>query len=200
MFEYFQKGGPLMYALLVCSVVALGIFIERFFYLIKTKRKIEALAKEIESLDYSNIEVLRTKLDGYKKNILSTILAKVVDNYKLPPDILKESIQREANKEIPKLSKFLTALGVIYNIAPMLGLLGTVLGLTVTLQDLMSNPEQMLNGIFMALITTIAGLAIAIPTHIAHSYLTSKVNKIVLFLENKSSTFMEKLLFNTMKQ
>ena len=196
MLEYFDKGGPLMFVLLVCSIVAVAIFIERFIYLMKTKKKIDALSKKIESCDYSDLDSIAKKLDEHKDNILSKLMRKTIDNVRLPMGLIKEDVEREANKEVSKLDKNLSALGVIYNIAPMLGLLGTILGLTITLQDLVSDPEKLLTGIYMSLLTTIAGLIVAIPKHIGHSYLTSKVNRIVLNLEIASSTFMEEIKKN----
>lgn len=193
MLEYIRLGGPLMYVLIVCSIIALTIFIERLTYLIRTKKEIDKVAEEIDRIKPANLEAMYEKLKEYEDNILAKLLKKVLDEAYLSMDSIKESVQREANKEIPQLEKNLTALGVIYNIAPMLGLLGTVLGLSLTLQDLVSDPDKLLNGIYMSLITTITGLSIAIPTHIAHSYLTSKVNRIVLNLEIKSSNFMEEI-------
>ncbi len=193
MFEYFQLGGPIMYVLLICSIVAVGVFIERLIYLTKTKREIDSLTDELQQMDYTNVELIDAKLRENQDNMLSRILQTIIDRINQPVESVKESVVRKANSEIPKLEKNITALGVIYNIAPMLGLLGTVLGLTITLQDLVSDPERLLTGIYVSLITTIAGLIIAIPTHIAHSYLTSKVNKIILSLENKTSYFVEEL-------
>jgi biopolymer transport protein ExbB len=193
MFEYFQLGGPIMYVLLICSIVAVGVFIERLIYLTKTKREINSLSDELQQMDYTNIQLIEEKLRENPDNMLSRILQVIVDRINQPTESVKESVVRKANSEIPNLEKNITALGVIYNIAPMLGLLGTVLGLTITLQDLVSDPERLLTGIYVSLITTIAGLIIAIPTHIAHSYLTSKVNKLVLNLENKTSYFVEEL-------
>jgi biopolymer transport protein ExbB len=193
MFEYFQLGGPIMYVLLICSIVAVGVFIERLIYLTKTKRQINSLSDELQQMDYTNIQLIEEKLRENPDNMLSRILQVIADRINQPTESVKESVVRKANSEIPKLEKNITALGVIYNIAPMLGLLGTVLGLTITLQDLVSDPERLLTGIYVSLITTIAGLIIAIPTHIAHSYLTSKVNKLVLNLENKTSYFVEEL-------
>lgn len=197
MFVFFQRGGPVMYVLLICSIFALGIFVERFIYLKKQKKKITFLYNEINSFKFSDLDSIKMKLTEIKDNILSKLLIIIIDEKSLPVITIKEAVQREANKEIPHLEKYLSALAVIYNISPMLGLLGTVLGLSITLQDLVSKaaltPDNLLGGIYTSLITTIAGLVIAIPAHIAYSYLVSKVNNIVLDLEIKSSTFLEKI-------
>lgn len=194
MFEFIQLGGPLMYVLLICSVGAVAVFIERLTYLIKTKKKIKKLSKDLDTInDYSDLNKINEKLSRHKDNILTNLLKKIVNNVTLPIDSLKDITSSEANKQIPKLSRFMTVLSVIYSIAPMLGLLGTVIGLTVTLQDLVSDPEKLLNGIYMSLITTITGLIIAIPTHIAYSFLNSMINRVILDLETKSSIFMERV-------
>jgi biopolymer transport protein ExbB len=194
MLEFIELGGPLMYVLLICSVATVAVFVERLTYLIKTRKRIKKVSKELETItDYSNINEINEKLNKHKDNILTKLLRKIVDNVTLPIDSLKDVTSSEANKEVPKLSRFMTVLSVIYSIAPMLGLLGTVIGLTITLQDLVSDPDKLLNGIYMSLITTITGLIIAIPTHIAYSFLNSMINRIVLDLETKSSIFMERV-------
>ncbi len=200
MFEYFQLGGPIMYVLLVCSIVSLAVFIERCIYLSKVNEGIKSLSSELQSIDVDkDLITFKEKLKENQDNMLSSIVSSITERLNFPTDDIKESAIRTANNEIPKLDKHITTLGVIYNIAPMLGLLGTVLGLTITLQDLVSDPERLLSGIYVSLITTIAGLIVAIPTHIAHSYLKNKVRKTVLSLENESSFFMERLVLKEHK-
>lgn len=193
MLGFINDGGPLMYVLLLCSAVAIAIFFERLFYLAKMRKKMKILEDELNTIDIKDENKISELLEDKKDNILAKLYYKALQEKGNSIEWLRGEVEKEAMRETPKLEKNISALGVIYNIAPMLGLLGTVIGLSTTLQDLVSDPDKLLNGINIALITTITGLIIAIPVHIAHNYLNSRVNKIILDLETKSSNFIEKI-------
>jgi biopolymer transport protein ExbB len=117
-----------------------------------------------------------------------------------PKEEIKETIQDAGQHEIPRLEKNLSVLATIAHISPLLGLLGTVLGMIAAFQRIQAesgrvNAGDLAGGIWEALITTAAGLSVAIPTYVAYNYLVSRVNALVLDME-KSATEVVDLLMN----
>jgi biopolymer transport protein ExbB len=197
--NYFDIGGPIMWLLLICSIVSLTVFLERFIFLLKTTKGIKEVSKEINIKQYSDLLLIPDTMKKFKKNIYARLIDKIVQEGNNDIDDMKEFAIVEANKEIPQLEKYITMLGVIYTVAPMLGLLGTVLGLVDSIQSIVSisggnfEPTALLNGIYKALFTTIFGLIVAIPTHIGYTYLINKVNRIVNELELRTFSFITEL-------
>lgn len=201
MLEYLQLGGPVMYILLICSVIALTVFIERFVYLMKTSKRMKNLTNDINTAEKPmNINEVKEKIKSQKNNILATLLDSVIENPEYDEEEMRNLVTEEANKEIPKLERYISIMGIIYTIAPMLGLLGTIIGLIISIQGFADTTASgnfdiasLLDGIYTALLTTVAGLIIAIPTHIGHTYLIKRVNAIVLSLEVSAFGFIRKI-------
>ncbi len=201
MLNYLQLGGPVMFILLGLSVIALTIFIERVVYLTKTSKRMKNLTSIIETEGkVVNITEIKEKLKNQKNNILATLMEKIVEYPEYDEEEMRNLVTEEANKEIPKLERYISVMGVIYTIAPMLGLLGTIIGLIISIQGFADTTASgsfdiatLLDGIYTALLTTVAGLIIAIPTHIGHTYLIKKVNAIVLNLEVNAFGFIRKI-------
>lgn len=195
MWEWMQKGGPLMYPILLCSILGVAIIIERLvtFYRAKidTKKFIENIS---ESLKRNKVVEALEKCSATPGPIAAILKAGIMKHDR-PKHEIKEAIMEEASFEVPKLEKHLSILATIAHISPLLGLLGTVTGMVRTFQVIQQkasslapiNPSDLAGGIWEALITTVAGLAVAIPMFVAYNYLISIVDSFVLDME-KSAT------------
>jgi biopolymer transport protein ExbB len=190
MLEIFQKGGPLMYPILLCSVLALAIFFERVWTLFRLSRGTIAMVREVESLVRKNrIEeaVIVCQRTGTP---LARILVSALRSAGRPREQIKTIVEEVGGREAAPLERYLGLLGTIATISPLLGLLGTVLGMieafTVIAVQGGGTPATLGGGISKALITTAAGLTVAIPTILLHKYLTSRVDRMVLEMEEYS--------------
>ena len=201
MWEFIIKGGPIMGLIILCSIMAFAVFLERLWYLrnakIDTRKFMEEISdkvkksKVMEALDMCNMT---------KGPIARILKAGIMKYDKDRPDI-KEAIEDAGIHEVPLLEKNLGILATIAHIAPLLGLLGTVVGMLKAFQVIevkaMSmvpvNPGDLAGGIWEALITTVAGLSVAIPTYVVYNYLVSVVDNFVLDME-KSATDLVNVL------
>lgn len=199
MYELILKGGPLMYPLLLCSVLALTFFLERLYRLhiihIDTDKFIAGI-KNILNKD-KIIEAISV-CEETKGPVASVVKAGIVKHEKSKSSI-KESIENTALHEIPRLEKNLNILATIAHIAPLIGLLGTVTGMIKAFMKIqeaagLATPADLAQGIWEALITTAAGLMIAIPTYVAYNYLVSKVNNIIQDMETSSTEIINILV------
>ncbi|MBN1411640.1 MAG: MotA/TolQ/ExbB proton channel family protein [Spirochaetales bacterium] len=191
MLEILFKGGIIMPFIILCSVIATVIIVERLLYFRKIKVDEDKMISRLKA----------TLLKGHFDEALSicetnpspiTNLMKVGIEYRqYDTRTIKEMVQDAANMEVPKLERFLSALGTCANLAPLLGLLGTVLGNIQSFGVLGANlgavgdPTTLARGIAEALITTAAGIIVAIPAIIFYNHLVSKVNHIIIRLENR---------------
>ncbi len=191
----FQKGGIIIYLILVCSIIALTIFIERLWALhlsrINTQKFMYNISATLrrnrikEAIDMCN----RTR--GPVANILK---AGILKHDRSKPEI-RQAIEDAGVHEVPELEKNISVLATIAHITPLLGLLGTVLGMVRAFQAIEEravlsypvNPGDLAGGIWEALITTVAGLSVAIPTFVAYNFLVSRVENIVLDMERSST-------------
>lgn len=190
MLELFQKGGPLMYPILLCSVLALAIFLERLWTLFRLRRGTILLVREVESL------VVKNKIDEAlivcqrAATPLARILIAALRSAGRPREQIKTVVEEVGSREAAPLERYLGLLGTIATISPLLGLLGTVLGMieafTVIATQGGGTPATLGGGISKALITTAAGLTVAIPTILLHKYLTSRVDRVILEMEEHS--------------
>ena len=190
MFEIVQAGGILMLPMILCSVLAIAIIIERFWTLnpsrISPKNMLPDVWSKIKQnqLDAAELRDLRTS------SALGQILAAGLVSAKSGRTIMVESIEQAAGHVIHDMSRYLNLLGTIAQITPLLGLLGTVLGMIRVFTEIMAqgtgNANVLAGGISEALITTAAGLTVAIPTYMSHRYFSRKVDSLVLSLEQES--------------
>ena len=195
MIEFLLRGGVLMAPILFCSVLALGIVIERMFNL-RVKRVIRtAELEEVESMirekriSEANM-ILRRSTSAISRILLAAIL-----NHDKERTEIKELIEDAGRQEIPTLERYLGILGSIAGSTPLLGLLGTVAGM-IRVFDVISKagvgqPNALAGGISEALITTAAGLTVAIPALVFHSYFVSKVDGLVLEMEKHSLRLLD---------
>ncbi|PLX94034.1 MAG: MotA/TolQ/ExbB proton channel family protein [Desulfuromonas sp.] len=190
MMEIFAKGGPLMYPILFCSVLALAIFLERLTVFIKTRRDVDALSREVEGLvhegrvDEAMVACRRTT------SSLSRIYLAALRFKGRSREQIKTAVEEVGSREAAPLERYLGLLGTIATITPLLGLLGTVLGMirafTVIAAEGGGTPATLGGGISEALITTAAGLAVAIPTILMHRYLSGSLDRLILDIEASS--------------
>lgn len=185
-----QKGGPLMYPIFACSVLALGIFLERLLTFVRVRRGTDILVREVESLviskriDEALIVCQRTGTP------LSRILIAALRLAGRPREEIKIAVDEVGSREAAPLERYLGLLGTIATISPLLGLLGTVLGMieafnVISVQGV-GTPATLGGGISQALITTAAGLSVAIPVILLHKYLSSRVDRVILEMETCS--------------
>ncbi len=183
--------------LLISSVMALTIIVDRIIYFTKIKSSDESLSQKIISLVKDNEIKAAIALCETSKSPLSNIINAGLKNTKIP----KESMQSQANKELPKLERFIAALSTISTVAPLLGLLGTILGMIQSFAVISTvgsgRPTALASGIANALLTTAAGLIIAIPSVVFYNYFVNTVNKRILFMENLSNEISDFLDKNT---
>ena len=181
--------------LLISYVMALTIIVDRFIYFTKIKSLDDSLSQKIVSLIKENEIKTAMALCETSKSPLSNIIIAGLNNSKAS----KEYMQSQANKELPKLERFIAALSTISTVAPLLGLLGTILGMIQSFAVISTvgsgRPIALASGIANALLTTAAGLIIAIPSVVFYNYFVNAVNKKILFMENLSneiSDFLDK--------
>jgi biopolymer transport protein ExbB len=196
--ELVKAGGWLMLPIILCSIIAMAIIIERFWSLQKRKiipqqqmvAQIWQWAQE-SKLSGERIKELR---DG---SPLGRILAAGLMNANMTREVMKESIQDAGRHVVHELDRYLNTLGTIAVISPLLGLLGTVIGMIKVFSVItdvgVGNPGELAGGISQALITTAAGISVAIPSVIFHRYFRGKVNSLVVDMEQESLKLVDVL-------
>jgi len=187
MFGFFAKGGIVMYLLLLCSIIALAVIIERMIVYRRSQVNEEHLMNTIKGLLKQDRigETIRAcdNTPGPVTAILKAGLLKYSEGRKA----MEESFEQASLFEIPKLEKYLPALSTIASIATLLGFTGTVLGMIRAFNSIAqagaSSPSIVASGIAEALVTTATGLLIAIPTIVFYHYFSHRVDRFVLEIE-----------------
>ena len=197
MLELVTAGGWLMLVIIACSVVAIAICIERFFALnrrrIAPPHLLATVWKQLKAgeLDAKGLRTLR------ESSPLGRILAAGLSNAHHGRDVMKESIEEAAGHVVHELERYLNTLGTIAAIAPLLGLLGTVVGMIRVFAEIMSqgtgNASALAGGISEALITTAAGLCVAIPALAMHRFYMRRIDGIVVELEQQTIKLVDAL-------
>lgn len=195
MFELIKSGGWLMLPILICSVLAMAIIAERLWALRRGKVVPKHLVAQIyhmrkkNQLDMSAIQALK------ENSPLGRILASGLMNMHHSRDVMKEAIEESGRHVVHELEKYLNTLGTIAAISPLLGLLGTVVGMikvfTVITSQGVGNPNVLAGGISEALITTAAGLTVAIPALIATRHFRRQIDDIVVYMEQEAIKLVE---------
>ena len=195
MLELVKAGGWLMLPIIVCSVVALAIIVERIWSLQMQRVLPKHLVAQVwrwEKVHQLNDENLQ---DLQASSPLGSILAAGILNRYQSRDVMKESIEDTGRHIVHELERYLNTLGTIAAITPLLGLLGTVIGMikvfaTITTQGV-GNPGALAGGISEALLTTAAGMSVAIPTLMFFRYFRGRVRMLVLRMEQEAMTMVE---------
>jgi biopolymer transport protein ExbB len=198
MLEIIKAGGWLMVPIIGCSVIAVAIVLERLWTLQRRRVLPEDLTRQVwewvsrNELNHSHIQSLQ---DG---SPLGRILAAGLVNRNRERQIMKESIEDTGRHVVHELERYLNLLGTIAAIAPLLGLLGTVTGMVkifaaLSASGAVGDPAVLAGGISVALITTVGGLAVAIPSLVALRYLRDRVDGLVVDMEKEAITLVEAL-------
>lgn len=196
MLTFLSKGGMLVIPILFCSVLVLAIFFERIIRYAVNRRRGKEIEVKIAEMMTNGREEDALTLSRQSNSPMGRILEKAIQAKDLDKDTLKSVIVNATENEVRGLSAYLQALATIGNIAPLLGLLGTIIGMIkafMVIQDMGGkvNAAVLAGGIWEAMLTTALGLAVALPTMVAHSYLLSKVDKYEARLQNGSILFMK---------
>jgi len=194
--QLIRDGGPIMWVILFCSIVAMFIFVEKWFQFHREQVNVRELINGL-------VNVL--KRDGFVEAIslcdntpgpVGRILAAAILAYEKNEDDPKLAIEDAALVEVPKLERGLNMLASIAYVSPMLGLIGTVLGMMGAFNTIHSKEGVYLSAadlagdINLALITTAAGLCVAVPGYLGYNYLVTRVESFILDMEKASSEIM----------
>ena len=197
MLEIVTAGGWLMIPIILCSIAALAICVERFVVLNPEKIAPPHLLALVWQ-QHKNRELDAAKLRSLRDSSpLGRILGAGLSNAQHGREVMKESIEEAASHVVHDLERFLNTLGTIAAVTPLLGLLGTVVGMIRVFTEIMvrgsGDASLLAGGISAALTTTAAGLSVAIPALIMHRYLTGRVETIVLQLEQETIRLVDAL-------
>ncbi len=197
MLEMVTAGGWLMLPILLCSIVAVGICAERLVTLNAEKISPPHLLARVWT-QLKNNEMDAAKLRTLRASSpLGEILAAGLGNAHLGREAMKSSIEEAASHVVHDLERYLNTLGTIAAVTPLLGLLGTVVGMIKVFTEIMAqgtgNASVLAGGISEALVTTAAGLSVAIPALIMHRYFVGRIDAIVVNLEQETIKLVDAL-------
>ncbi len=195
MFEIVQAGGWLMVPIILCSVISAAICVERFW----TLRSQQIAPRNLLAQAWNWIK--NNELDARKLrelragSPLGQILAAGITNHRRGREVMKESIEEVANHVVHELERYLNTLGTVAAITPLLGLLGTVIGMIKVFAAIKlegtGNAAVLAGGISQALITTAAGLTVAIPSLFFHRFFQRQVDELVVNMEQEALKLVE---------
>jgi biopolymer transport protein ExbB len=195
MLEIILAGGWLMAPILLCSTLSVAIIIERFWSLRRVNVVPDGVGDMVEGwaarheLDLRHLNQLRSG------SALGRVLAAALSNRHRPRDLIKEAVEDTGRHVVHELERFLNTLGTIAGIAPLLGLLGTVIGMIKVFSAIMlhgvGNANELAGGISEALITTAAGLTVAIPSYFFYRYFRGMVAEYVISMEEQAISLIE---------
>lgn len=190
MIEFFKNGGPVMYPLLLCSLVVMTVIIERsLFWLMIGRQRNQALIDEILELCRSrNWEAVRQKAAGCKDYVVRIMVSGILHR----DFSMVKAMESAAADEIQRMRRFMTILDTMITVAPLLGIFGTVIGIITSFEMLGSDgidrPGAVTAGVAQALITTATGLAIAILSVFPYNYFNTKVERAALDIERYATS------------
>ncbi|MEI6071788.1 MAG: MotA/TolQ/ExbB proton channel family protein [Verrucomicrobiae bacterium] len=196
MLELVQKGGPLVWLILLCSVTALGVFFERLLSLhrssIHTGDFLRGLANLLRRKNFTEALQECAGSPGPVPRVLHAVILK----HGAPRSELREIAQEAGQLEVPRLERNLPLLGTIAYATPLIGLLGTVLGLLSAFQQISAHggyatASEIAGGVYESLLTSAAALTVAIPAFVAHSYLSARVSAVLHDIERAAIETIE---------
>ena len=201
MWDVIQKGGPIMYLIILCSILAFAVALERLYQLYRAKIDTKDFMSKIATTLKRNKIMEAIEMCNNTPGPIAHIMKAGILKHDRPRSEIREAIEDTGVHEVPRLEKNLSVLATIAHISPLLGLLGTVTGMVRAFQVIQEkatslypvNPGDLAGGIWEALITTVAGLSVAIPTFVVYNYFVSRVDGFVLDME-KSATDLLNIL------
>jgi biopolymer transport protein ExbB len=196
--SFISKGGVLVIPIFLCSVVALAIFCERLIRFALMRSRGAGLAEKVADLLKKGDDKKAIDLANESRSPMGRILVQAMDARDGDREILETVIVNATDEEVRYLSAYTQALATIGNIAPILGLLGTVIGMIKAFMVIQQmggkvNASVLAGGIWEAMLTTALGLAVALPTMVAHSYLISKIDTYEARLQKGAVTFLKSI-------
>ncbi|MFH1727318.1 MAG: MotA/TolQ/ExbB proton channel family protein [Pseudomonadota bacterium] len=196
MYEFILKGGYLMWPILICSIASIAILLERIWTLRLSNVLPNKFISQVENLvDENKISEAHT-LCTSNESAIARVLTAGFEVQTSSRDMIKERVEGSGRREAMRLERFLNILNAIAGVAPLIGLLGTVLGMIEVFSRIEAtgsgNIKVISGGIYSALITTVAGLSVAIPTFLFARYLEGRIDGLVSNLEEVSLRIVDK--------
>jgi len=199
MFLIIEKGGPIMIPIILGSILAMAIVIERLFHLHRAQIDTQKFMMGIKNILKKGNIIEAISICDNTPGPIAHILKEGILRHDRGKQEITEAIEAAGLHEVPRLEKNLSVLITLAHIEPLLGLLGTVTGMIqcfMKIEQLQGvvNPSDLAGGIWEALITTAAGLVVAIPCYVAYNYLVSRVESFVLDMEKSANQLVKILL------
>jgi biopolymer transport protein ExbB len=190
--ELLRGGGVMLWLILLCSAVGVAVFIERVLHCHRAQINSTEFLNGVRTVLKRNNVVEAVSICDATEGPVARLVKTAILNRDHGRERIREALEEAGLAEVPQLERRLNLLATIAQLAPLMGLLGTVLGFIRTFiqmqnEGLHANVGQLSNGIWQALICTAAGLAVAIPAHAGYNYLVSRINSIVLDMERAAT-------------
>lgn len=197
--DFIVKGGPMMIPIAICSLVALTVLIERLLTLRRINVVPDDFLPNLRSAMGDGSGDRNEAMDYCRNNPspIAAICATALRRQHEPIELLEKHIQEAGEREVTKLQRFLRPLSVIAAITPLMGLLGTIFGMIKAFQtvatsgEALGKAELLATGIYEAMITTAAGLLVAIPTLIAYHWISAKIEALAIEMDRVTCEFVE---------
>lgn len=192
MVDIFIHGGPVMYPLLLCSIIVMTVIIERFIFWVSMdmKRNKPLVDDVLELCRMGDWESVRLKTKGSKDYVIRILISGIVHR----EFSMTKAMESAASEEIKRMRKYMSVMDTMITVAPLLGIFGTVIGIIASFEALgtagVGDPQAVTAGIAQALITTATGLGIAILSVFPYNYFHSRVESAALTIE-KYATSLE---------
>lgn len=182
MLDLFYRGGPVMYFILLCSILALAVALERLFYFLRIRTSYEELLSDVETALRQDRPLEAIQIARRYRGPVANVVAAAVTRHGQGEKAVREAVQKVGQEEVYQLEKGLAVLEMVATVAPLLGLLGTVTGIIRSFNVLgalegIVSPAVLSIGIAEALITTAAGLIVAIPTLAVYTFFSRLVDR-----------------------
>jgi len=191
-----QQGGPVIALIALCALIAAFIFIWKWFEFYRAQMDVNEIVTGLTNVLRREGMIEAITLCDNSPGPVPRVLSSAIRAYKEDDDI-REAIATQTLIEVPRLESRLNILATLAYVTPLLGLLGTVLGLVDSFQTITANPDaavttlpELSKGVYKALLCTAAGLSVAIPCHIAYNYLVSRVQDFCTDMEKASAEIM----------
>jgi len=196
--DWLAAGGPVLWIIIVCGAVALAVFVERALHLHRARiRRMDLLKGITNLLRRGSVEEALSVCEDTPGPVASIIRTAILHRDE-PRDVLRDELVSIGRSEISRMERRLAVIAVITQITPLLGLLGTVFGIIESLLDMRAQAPlvqsvSVTNGVLQALVTTAAGLVVAIPCYAMFNLLVIKIDRIVLDMEQSASDVLAML-------
>jgi len=187
-----SNGGPVIWLIMFAAAIALAVFIERVLYCHRSQINSAEFLNGVRTVLKRENVVEAISICDATPGPVARLVKTAILNRDRGRDRVREAVEEAGLTEVPRLEEHLNLLATIAQIAPLLGLLGTIIGFMEIFSQmqeagLYAHLEQLSHGVWRALICSAAGIAVAIPTHAGYNYLVSRINKIVLDMERAAA-------------